>query len=125
MDLPFSPPNSPTSTLTEANEFVLHCLEPLSVERPPSPVITRDLLDSLESPVIPPSGYLGPALEEYLDSHAFARLVQPCITLGPCPTRRQASSLPVASVPPLLTVSSTAMVQYRPCCSCTIFTLLS
>lgn len=71
MDLPFSAPNSPTSTLTEANEFVLRCLEPLSVERPPSPMITQDLLDSLQSPVIPPSDYLGPTLEEYLDSCIF------------------------------------------------------
>ncbi|KAB1221524.1 hypothetical protein CJ030_MR2G027163 [Morella rubra] len=90
---PPTPPNSPQSPNAEANVFTLNCLEPLGFERDIPPVTTRYFLDSLESPVVPPSGFLGPTLEDYLESHAYSRPIRPCITLDPCPVRK----LPLSS----------------------------
>ncbi|KAB1222716.1 hypothetical protein CJ030_MR2G022155 [Morella rubra] len=83
-DFPFSPLNSPQSPDTEAHEFAMSGLEPLGFDESSQAVMTSDLIDSLESPAIPPSGF-GPTLEDYLAAHASSRSGKAQFTLDPCP----------------------------------------
>ncbi|KAB1202409.1 hypothetical protein CJ030_MR8G004402 [Morella rubra] len=112
-DLPLTPPNRPQSPDTEAHEFALSCLEPFGFDRSLPRVITRDLIDSLESRAIPPSGFLGPTLADYLDAHSYSRPSRHYITLGPCTKR----PLPTSShAAPVVSphAPSTALVPFHP-----------
>lgn len=71
--------------------------------------MTSDLIDSLEAPVIPPSGFLGPTLEDYLAAHASSRSGKAQFTLDPCPKDLPSRAVSGLSPP----VPSTALIPFQ------------